>query len=363
MTGAQAVEAGSLAMERFVELPYLLHADDPGFVPPLRAEIQRLLGAGNPFFRYGEMQCFLASAGGRPAARCAAIINHRLRHTGEPVGLIGFFDSDGDWESARLVLQRAVEWLRHRGMRRIWGPMNFSIFHSYRLMTAGFDREPCYGEPRNPPSHPQLLERFGFRPLMHWRGWDLDVEDLSTRFGDERFSRAMDRRGFRLKEVSLERFEDELKVFHEVVTEGFRDNFGFSEMDFEEFLPLYAGLRHFTQPKLIPVVLDAQGLAVACSFILPDIAPVLRLARGDADRFAAALGAAHAMHRVVLHTIVLRPGSRGRGVMQGFGAHCTARIIDSGYRSVVAPVVKPGFSVWDRCGDPTRQYTLYELVP
>ena len=349
-------------MARFVDLPYALHRGDPGFVPPLRMETERLLSPSNPFFRYGQMQCFLAARGGQPAARCAAFVNSRLRVDGDTVGSIGLFDSNGDWEATREALAAAVKWLRARGMRRIWGPMDFSIFHGYRLMTAGFGTTPFYGEPRNPPGHPALLERFGFRPICHWRSWDLHVDDLRTRFENDRFPRAMARRGFGLREVSLERFDEELQAFHDIVIDGFRDNLGFSNIELDEFVSLYGGLRHIARPELMPLVVDASGSPAACAFIIPDVAPALQAAQGDAGRFAAAMASSPAVSRLVLHTMVVRRQARDRGLVQGFGTLCTARIVSMGYRTAVAAMVKPGFSVFDGSGEPTRQYTLYELA-
>src|SRR5690606_22285624 len=134
--------------EAFIELPFALYADDARWIPPLRLEQRFALSEHNPFFGHGEMRCFLARGeGGAPVARAAAIINHELAPGGEPVGLVGFFESRDDAPAAEAVLDAACAWLRERGRRAAWGPVNFSIYHQYRLMTKGWDRRPFFGEP------------------------------------------------------------------------------------------------------------------------------------------------------------------------------------------------------------------------
>ena len=48
-------------LDRFLKLPYELHARDPLWVPPLRMDVRKLLDrAANPFFEHAEAEYFLA---------------------------------------------------------------------------------------------------------------------------------------------------------------------------------------------------------------------------------------------------------------------------------------------------------------
>src|SRR5687767_9484085 len=123
------------AREEFLDLQLRLRASDPRWLPPSRAEQTRLLSPLNAFFRHGEMACFLASDGGRNVGRCAAIWDRGQQHESQPIGQIGFFECEDDPAAARALVDAASEWLRQRGLRRVWGPMDFSIWHSYRFMT------------------------------------------------------------------------------------------------------------------------------------------------------------------------------------------------------------------------------------
>jgi hypothetical protein len=84
------------------------------------------------------------------------MVNAAIRdEDGTAVGLIGFFECVEDPVVATVLLDAARDWLREEhGLQRIWGPMNFDIWHSYRFMTRGFDQVPFYGEPDNKACYP-----------------------------------------------------------------------------------------------------------------------------------------------------------------------------------------------------------------
>ena len=65
-------------LTRFVDLPYRLYRRDLNWVPPLRAEVKKLLDrAKNPFFEHAEVDSFLAERDGEVVGRIAAITTGR----------------------------------------------------------------------------------------------------------------------------------------------------------------------------------------------------------------------------------------------------------------------------------------------
>ena len=69
--------SGKKDFNAFVDLAYRLNADDPNFVPPLRAEVVELLTPGkNPFHEHATMQLFLARREGKVVGRISAHIDH-----------------------------------------------------------------------------------------------------------------------------------------------------------------------------------------------------------------------------------------------------------------------------------------------
>lgn len=353
------------ALDPFIELPYRLHAGDPGWIPPLREETRRLLGPANPFLQAGDLRCFLVRDGDRPVARAAATVNRRHRHEGRQVGAIGFFESERSYEAAELVLSAACRWLRAQGAETIWGPMNFGIFHAYRFMTRGFETTPFFGEPRNPSYYPEMFTRFGFRPLGRYYSWDLSSTHLAMiglgarMMADPRLLEE----GYRVDRLRTgEGFEEDLRRIHALLAEGFRENLGGYEIPFEEFAALFAGLRPFLVEDLVVIGVAPSGEDVGLGFVLPDLAPLFRAADGHAARVAEAAPGVR-LDRVVLHTIAVRKPYRKKRIVETFLGPVVEKMLAAGFTSGVGALAKEGPTIYDKVGPPTREYTLYELAP
>ena len=68
--------SGKGDLSAFIELAYRLNADDPNWVPPLRADMVELLTPGkNPFHEHARVQLFLARRGGKVVGRISAHID------------------------------------------------------------------------------------------------------------------------------------------------------------------------------------------------------------------------------------------------------------------------------------------------
>ena len=115
-------------LQRFIDLPYRLHARDPVWVPPLRRDVELLLSrTKNPFFEHAEAEYFLAELDGEVVGRIAAISNrlHNETHA-DRVGFFGFFESIDDQAVADGLLAAAGDWCRQNGHNVLRGPASFS---------------------------------------------------------------------------------------------------------------------------------------------------------------------------------------------------------------------------------------------
>lgn len=353
-------------IERFVELPFEIYSGDERWIPPLRWEVRRLLSPENPFFRYGEMRSFLVSEGGRALGRCSAIVNRELRHQGEPVGLVGFFECRDDPDAAARVVGAAVEWLRERGLRHLVGPMSFGIWHSsYRLMTRGFDRTPFLGEPYNPTYYPELFARLGWTPLARWYSWDLDEFHLQAMLaGAEAMkSQAVLDEGYRMEPLRLDRFGEDLRRLHRLMIDAFRENLCFTPIPEDEFEALFGGMKLVVIPSLVPFVLSPKGETIAAAYLYPDHGNVFRAMKGDASLMPRLpdFVKKEPPDRLVFHTVAVLKEHRKKGLIETFFGPLLRNALETGFRRGVGALAKEGPTVYAKTGPATREYTLYEL--
>lgn len=153
-----------LDVARFVDVPFRIHRGTSGkWVPPLRRMVVDTLDRErDPFWRHADRKLFVAMRDGRAVGRVAGVENraHNAHH-GDRLGFFGFFECVDDPEVAGALLDAAGEWLRERGLDAVRGPFSPSINHESGLLVDGFEHDPAFLTPWNPPYYGGLLEASG----------------------------------------------------------------------------------------------------------------------------------------------------------------------------------------------------------
>ena len=359
-------------MELFVGLGYDLYRDDPAWVPPLRAEVWRQLSASFPFYARprNDHRRFLALSDGRPLARCLASVNRDLVDgDGEPIGAIGFFEAADDYPASEDVLAGAVRWLREEhGLRRIWGPMNFDIWHGYRFMTRGFERDRFLGEPCNRPSYPETFERFGFVALKQWNTFELD--GALQRLEDDDGWRRRAERGYRLEPFDLGRFDSSVEALHWVLTRSFSSFVGYTPISLPDFRGLMSVARHAVRPECSVFVYDEKGALAGFTTVFSDLAQAVRAMAGSSSPLAKLrfLRACRRRRRLMIHLGGITPeeSAKHNGIAAAAFGQVAIRVRAQRAESVLATLVARGNPVRRLYGeyalDRRREYTLYELA-
>lgn len=357
------------AMAEFVEVPWQIRGEDPDWVPPIRASVRAELSRENPFFRHGRIRNFLALKGARTVGRCSAIIDERLADDGRPVGMIGYFETEPSYATARALLDAAVAWLAAEGMGVVWGPMDFGIFNRYRFKTGGFDLQPFLGEPGNPPFYPRYFERYGFRVLHEYTAWDLDEDQVRAVQADAAEAarrKEVAGRGYSYRAFDPARFDDEVRTLWELTVACFDAHDGYVPITHEEFAFRYRGMRLFMDPAITLLCQGPGGNMVGASYKYPDWAPLMRELDGELDpQLVEEWRERVAVDRAVYHTDMVLPGHRRKGVIQGSFARFIELARARGYTRAVTGLARAGNPVWAKVLDvaePCRTYALYRIV-
>src|SRR5262245_8414676 len=139
---------GLVALKRFVDLPYRLHAGTP-WVPPLKVERLLFLSRRlNPFFSHGEAEYFLAWRDGRVVGRITAQVDDAFNEYHDSRwGMFGFLELEEDPELLAALLDAAATWLRERGCDRMVGPMDFSMKDESGVLIEGHEIPPMIRQP------------------------------------------------------------------------------------------------------------------------------------------------------------------------------------------------------------------------
>lgn len=152
----------------FLRLPARLYRSTPQWVPPVQADIRRMLDPRrHPFYRHSQAAFFLARPQAhRPPAARLAVLFHRPynRHNRERTAFFYLFEAENDEEMVKCLFAAGEKWALEQGADRLIGPKGFSPFDAMGVLVRGFEHRPAFGIPYNLPHYPSLLEACGFQP-------------------------------------------------------------------------------------------------------------------------------------------------------------------------------------------------------
>jgi hypothetical protein len=360
--------------ELFLRFGYTVYRGDISWIPPIERDLRAQLSPEFPF--YGKpgngFRHFLVMNGGKVLGRISAMVNRDLcDRDGTPVGIVGFFECVEDYAVARDLLTAATSWLcEEMGMSRIWGPMNFDIWHGYRFMTKGFDARPFYGEPYNRPYYPEFFLRYGFTGKSYWDS--VEVTGRETLEGMIQRGlvhyRELLGRGYRFEHLDMKKFQGEMRKLHRVLSESFRDFFGYTPISFEEFSLLFAKLRYAVDSRFFIFAYDEQDTLAGFAGALLELSDAVRLMSGKDNiiRRIKFLYDRRRTRRINFYIGGMTPEEAGRRSGLGrAGFACVLRhVLDAGYETVLFTLRAKGNVAHGLLGKhaplPQREYAILE---
>jgi GNAT superfamily N-acetyltransferase len=328
-------------LNRFVRLPWRIYRDDPAWVPPLEADVRRLLSPDHPFHQHAVVECFLALRDGQAVGRVAAAVNHRYNEFhGNRTGFFGLFESIDDPELAERLLQAAADWLRERGMATAIGPFNLSTndeLHSPGVLLDNFGHPPVLMMAHTPPYYPALLEAAGWSKerdlLSYWLEEHQPPERLLR--GVQRLTGAID--GLVVRQLRLRRLEEEVERVKDVYNSAWQHNWGFAPLTDAEIARLARDLKPIVDARFA-LLAEVHGQPVGFALALPDYNQALRHVNGRLLPFGflKVLWHRRRIDGLRVFTLGLKPEYQRRGIDALFYLHMFRNGRAAGYRRAEA---------------------------
>lgn len=258
-------------IERFLDVPARVYANDPNWVAPIRSSEAKKLAPDNPFLSYGKLQAFIALADGEPVGRVVAAVNQRLIDVEKkPLGLFGFFECINQFDVAQALLNAATDWLREQGMTEVRGPIDLSTHNDCLFLVDGFDTQPMVMMPYNPAYYPEFMEKLGWHKAKDAYAYDFPLDEgLPSKF--EKAYRIAKQSGvsFRPLNTKGEAFEQDARALYRLFTEAFANNWSSTPRTEAEFLEEAKDLQPLVDPDVFPVA-EVNGKMVGFFMGLPD---------------------------------------------------------------------------------------------
>ena len=268
-------------VSRWVDVPWQLYnkREHPQWIPPLRMTVHDALDRKKPFYRDAERELFLAIRDGKAVGRIAAIENRaHNRYHKDRTGFWGFFESIDDQEVANALFDAAGKWLKGRGLDSMQGPVMPSTNYDCGLLIDGFQHEPTFMTPWNPPYFATLAERAGHVKAKDLVAYFIPMADGSYELPPA-FSafatRAQKSSRLTFRDLDLKQWDKELERCWDIYNAAWEDNWGFVPMTKDEFVVMAKDLKPLMITQFA-FMAEVDGEPAGFMFIVPDFNQILK---------------------------------------------------------------------------------------
>ena len=257
VTNYQLIEVDSPARVRaWLDLPKRLYRDDRCWVCPLDPDVEEVFDpARNELFADGEaVRWILCDPSGRVVGRIAAFYNRaKAALEAQPTGGCGFFECICDQQAANRLFDAARDWLAARGMEAMDGPINFGQRRDWwGLLVEGFEYQPLYKNPYNPPYYRELFEGYGFQNYFNQHSfvWRPDSSEANARIFD-RSARLLATPGYHIETIDTKHLEEAAENFRLIYNRAWALFSGVKPMEHAEAMQLLREMQPIIDPRII----------------------------------------------------------------------------------------------------------------
>jgi hypothetical protein len=275
-----AVEGGS-ELKEFIDLPWSIYAKYPNWIPPLKAEVRRILDLRkHPFWEFSERILFLARRDSETVGRIAGIVDRNYnQYHNEKMAIWGFFECADDLEAARALFSAVETWALQKGMNFLRGPLSPSMNYETGLLIEGFDYPPAVGMTYNPQYYLKLIESSGYTKEKDLLAFLIDGEYRLPDWMERLAERTAKKKGVRIRHVDPKKMDAEFDLIRDIYNDSWSGNWGFVPLTKNEMRDIQKSVKPFADPGLVFFMYYDDEPAAVC-VIFPDVNPLLKCLNG-----------------------------------------------------------------------------------
>ena len=372
----RAIRSDKKGINEFVDVLWQIYDQKtyPMWVPPLRLAVYENLDTiKNPFYKRASIQLFIAEKDGKAVGRIAAIENraHNEFHR-DKTGFYGFFECIHDQKIANALFDKALEWVKARGLKSLQGPMNPSTNHECGLLVRGQSQHPTIQTTWNPKYYEDLHDGYGMQKAKDLVAYIIDHQkgaDLPARVVDYVKKIRSENSNITFRDFSVKDFQSEVDKCFEIYNSAWEKNWGFFPMTKEEFNFAAKDMKMILDPRMA-FVAEVNGKPAGFMLAVPDFNYIFkRIPNGrlfPTGIFKLLIGK-KLLKSVRIITLGVKPEYRGTGIFALFTYEAFERAKKYGYVAGEASWIledNPAMNKpWQDLGAPLyRRWRIYEKV-
>lgn len=217
----------------FLKLPHIVYAGDSRWHPEGAPLVAFSFSTQNPYFAKNR-----AWVGVEPGqARLAGFFDPELRIDDQSVAFFGFWESVDALAPNTKLYSEFETWAKAQGAQRVYGPINFTTFGTYRIRLNGFSGGAFPGEPYNPAYYAGILSHLGYSCCQNYLSQMLEMAPTVTKVQDKRdsFRIAPEAKAFSVQPMDGASMLQALPEIYGLVDAIFGENFGYTPIPYELF--------------------------------------------------------------------------------------------------------------------------------
>jgi GNAT superfamily N-acetyltransferase len=263
----------------FLDFEWEVNRNTENWISPMRMEREKILNTKkHPFYKHSEIQLFLAYTDGKLSGRIAAIVNDNYKDfENETAGFWGFFDAYQNQEVADALFNSAVDWLKTKNKKMMYGPMNPSTNDEVGILIDGFDTPPYMMMTHNPQYYPELIEKYGMTKAKDLWAWFATTDTAMQNISEKMLrvsQKIMKKYNLILRNLVIKNLKDEIKLVKDIYNNAWSENWGFVPMTDDEINLLASDLKTVADENLL-LIAEKEGNPIAFSLTLPNINEIL----------------------------------------------------------------------------------------
>ncbi|MGE3973094.1 MAG: N-acetyltransferase family protein [Bdellovibrionales bacterium] len=257
--------------KKFLQLPQKIYTDpQTRYVTPLNLHMKMMIG------RLGSKNkhLLLARENGEVVARLGVKVH---RHGKKQTLNFGFFEAlEGKNAAVKALVEHAHSLYPELQMM---GPFHFRMEDPYiGVLVEGYDRDPYFLMPYNPPYYDQLLKRAGLELAMDLFTYEVENKGSLDEPIPTNAKRAADA-GVTIRAVNPKRMKEDVRSIVKIFNDALSQNWGFEEFVDEQVKEMYTLFRLFIDHRVVAIA-EKDGKAIGSLIMLPNFNPVIKSSKG-----------------------------------------------------------------------------------
>ncbi|MFR9651754.1 MAG: hypothetical protein SNG35_07005 [Rikenellaceae bacterium] len=310
-------------VKEFHKLAKRIYKGNKNWVCPIESDIEKIFNPEkNQLFNGGEaIRWIVKNSSGEVVGRIAAFYNNeKAAIEDQSTGGCGFYESIDNQEVANLLFDASREWLKQRGMEAMDGPVNFGQRDTWwGLLVEGYDYQPLYENPYNPPYYKPLFESYGFQNYFnqHTYLWKIEGGEINEKVYD-RAKRLIATPGYTFNTINMDDLEGEAEKFRTIYNKAWAVFPGVKLMEREEAIKIMNTMKPIIDPEII-FFAYFEGVPIGFFIMIPDLNRVVykfdgKLGWWEKIRLMWDLKVTRSCDRIFGLIFAVSPEYRGKGV-------------------------------------------------